>query len=164
LGRYITSDPIGLFGGVNTFGYVGGDPVGFVDPKGLLNVDFSAGFSIPVFPGFTYDHSVSSIIKNLESGNVSLESMPHNVTNTVGQVGGAGVSIGLSNINDGSGCSENWSVNYGVSKYTGITLRFLQQQDKSLSVFNPARYIDSFKINIGVGYGTSVTITDEIIY
>ena len=46
---------------------------------------------------------------------IILESMPHNVTNTVGQVGGAGVSIGLSNINDGM-VFENWSVNYGVSK------------------------------------------------
>jgi RHS repeat-associated protein len=35
LGRYITSDPIGLFGGVNTFVYVLSDPVMMIDPKGL---------------------------------------------------------------------------------------------------------------------------------
>jgi len=46
LGSWMSADPIGMVGGPNFYAYVGGNPVMFTDPTGMIRDSISAKFAI----------------------------------------------------------------------------------------------------------------------
>lgn len=74
LGRFISQDPLGLGGGLNTYAYVDGDPISFYDPYGLYSSgdflndasDFSAGW------GDTLSFGLTAQARKITGGSVNV--------------------------------------------------------------------------------------------
>jgi RHS repeat-associated protein len=67
-GRYVQSDPIGLAGGMNTYAYVGSDPLSYIDPLGLSMADTIRAFLGGPWTGYGSDISTPGNLGAAASG------------------------------------------------------------------------------------------------
>jgi hypothetical protein len=132
--------------------------VNFVDPLGLFDLNFSAGFHLPVSAGIAVGpNATSSAIGYSDNPYVPLSANPISADFAIGVIADIGVSAGISDLSGTCGKSAApYTINFGLRTKGGIQITPRSAIDPNKSIFNPLRYIDGISFGLGIGIASPV--------
>ncbi|MDX8255119.1 RHS repeat-associated core domain-containing protein [Acinetobacter pittii] len=121
LGRYTQADPIGLAGGLNSYTYVGNNPVNFIDPYGLWSLSIEGYYGVGGGASISYNNGTLEVLGKVGVGlgaGVGLDPNGKPSKHAL-ECGSGAIARTNSKLEMGAGIGPIEATLFGISGYTG---------------------------------------------